>query len=157
MPRSKKTADETTDQADAAGGFSDVERAAMKERAAELRSSGRGGKKKADDLANVLAKIAEMPQPDRGMAERIHTIVTAVAPHLDPKTWYGMPAYADENGKVVCFFKGADKYDSRYATLGFEEAARLDDGSMWSTSYALSDLTDADATKIEALVARAVS
>jgi uncharacterized protein YdhG (YjbR/CyaY superfamily) len=135
-------------------GFSDAERAAMKERAAELRAEGKGGKKKADDLTALLDKLAELPDADRVMGERIHAIVTRVAPHLDPKTWYGMPAYA-RDGKVVCFYKPASKFDSRYATFGFEEAARLDDGDMWVTSYALLALGDAEARKLEQLVKKA--
>jgi uncharacterized protein YdhG (YjbR/CyaY superfamily) len=135
-------------------GFSDAERAAMKERAEELKSSGKGGKKKADDLEALLAKVAELPDEDRIMAERIHAIVTSVAPQLDPKTWYGMPAYA-KDGKIVVFLKPASKFDSRYATLGFEEAAQLDDGNMWVTSYALVELGDAEVRKIEALVKKA--
>ena len=134
-------------------GFSDAERAAMQERAAELRAE-KGGKKKADDLDALLAKLAELPDADRVMGERFHAIVTRVAPQLDPKTWYGMPAYA-RDGKVVCFYKPASKFDSRYATIGFEEAARLDDGAMWVTSYALLELGDAEAEKLEQLVRQA--
>jgi uncharacterized protein YdhG (YjbR/CyaY superfamily) len=135
-------------------GFSDAERAAMKERAEELKSSGKGGKKKAEELEALIAKVAELPEADRLMAERIHQIVTTVAPQLDPKTWYGMPAYA-KDGKIVVFFKPASKFESRYATLGFEEAAQLDDGNMWVTSYALVELGDAEAKKITALVKKA--
>lgn len=138
-----------------APGFTDEERAAMKERAEELKAEGRGGKKKADNLKDVLSKIADMPDSDRVMAERIHAIVTRVAPQLNAKTWYGMPAYTDDKGKVVVFFKAADKFDSRYATLGFEEAAKIDEGSMWPTSYGLNEITDADAKTIEELVKRA--
>lgn len=134
-------------------GFSEAERAAMKERAAELRSE-KGGKKKADDLTALLDKLAELPDADRVMGERFHAIVTRVAPQLDPKTWYGMPAYA-RDGKVVCFYKPASKFDSRYATIGFEEAAQLDDGDMWVTSYALLELGDAEAAKLERLVKQA--
>lgn len=135
-------------------GFTDAERAAMKERAQELKAEGRKGAKKADDLEALLAKVAELPDEDRVMAERIHAIVTSVAPGLDPKTWYGMPAYA-KDGKVVCFFKPASKFDSRYATLGFEEAAQLDEGNMWVTSYAVRELGDAEVAKIEELVRKA--
>lgn len=135
-------------------GFSDAERAAMKERAEELKTSGKGGKKKAEELEALIAKVAELPDHDRLMAERIHAIVTSVAPQLDPKTWYGMPAYA-KDGKIVVFFKPASKFESRYATLGFEEAAQLDDGDMWVTSYALVELGDAEAEKITALVKKA--
>ena len=133
-------------------GFSAAERAAMKERAQELKAEARN----ADGESALLAKIAEMPKADRVLAERIHAIVTAVAPDLVPKTWYGMPAYT-KDGKVVCFFKSAGKFDSRYATFGFEEAANLDEGAMWATSYALKELTAADEARIVALVQQAVS
>jgi uncharacterized protein YdhG (YjbR/CyaY superfamily) len=146
----------TTAKKKSAGGFSDAEKAAMKERAAEVRASGKGGKKKADDLEAVLGKIEEMSQPDRGLAERIHAIVTAVAPELDPKTWYGMPAYA-RDGKVLCFFQPAEKFEARYATFGFNDLAQLDDGTVWPTSYAVTELTDADVTRFENLVKKAVS
>jgi uncharacterized protein YdhG (YjbR/CyaY superfamily) len=138
-----------------ATGFTEAERAAMKERANELKAASRGGKKKSDDAHAVLEKIAEMPQPDRTLAERIHAIVTSIAPELSPKTWYGMPAYA-RDGKIVCFFQAAQKFESRYATLGFNDAATLDDGTMWPTAYAVTDLTDDDVKRIEALVKRAV-
>ena len=128
----------------------------MKERAKELKAEARASKDRADGEADLLAKIAEMPEPDRAMAERIHAIVKASAPDLSPKTWYGMPAYA-KDGKVVCFFKSADKFKSRYATFGFDEAANLDDGAMWPTSFALKKLTAADEKKIAALVKKAVS
>ena len=139
-----------------ASGFSDAERAAMKERAEELKATGRGGKKKSDDANALLAKIAEMPQPDRALAERIHAIITSVAPELSPRTWYGMPAYA-RDGEVVCFFQPAEKFGSRYATLGFNDSARLDDGTMWPTAYAVADLSSADVKRVEELVKRAVS
>lgn len=135
-------------------GFSDAERAAMKERAEEAKAE-RGGRKKAQDVEALLAKIAEMPEQDRRLAERIHAIVTSVAPQLSPKTWYGMPAYA-RDGKVVCFFQSAAKFDARYATLGFNDPAALDDGTLWPTSYAVTDITPADAKTIEQLVRRAV-
>ena len=128
--------------------FSADERAAMKERAKELKA----GAEKADGLRDLLAKIADMPDADRVMAERIHAIVMEVAPHLAPKTWYGMPAYATRDGKLICFFKAADKFKSRYATFGMEENAKLDDGSMWATSWALTKLTPADEKKIAELV-----
>ena len=131
--------------------FSAAERVAMKERARELKAS----KNKAEWEKEVLVKIAEMPKADRVMAERIHAIVAAIAPDLSPKTWYGMPAYA-RDGKIVCFFKSADKFKTRYATFGFEETATLDDGAMWPTSYALTKLTPADEKKIAALVKKAV-
>jgi uncharacterized protein YdhG (YjbR/CyaY superfamily) len=136
----------------ASSGFTAEERAAMRERAKELKAEAN----KADAEAAVLAKIAEMPEPDRSMAERLHDIITASGPDLSPKTWYGMPAYA-KDGKVVCFFKSADKFKSRYATLGFEEAANLDDGAMWPTSFALKELSAADEARIRALVKKAVS
>jgi uncharacterized protein YdhG (YjbR/CyaY superfamily) len=136
-------------------GFSDDERAAMKERAKELKAEARRGKK-ADGEADLLAKIAEMPQPDRAMAERIHAIVKAAAPDLSPKTWYGMPAYA-KDGKVVCFFQNAGKFKSRYSTLGFSDEANLDDGAMWPTYFALKKLSAADEARIAALVKQAVS
>jgi uncharacterized protein YdhG (YjbR/CyaY superfamily) len=130
--------------------FSADERSAMKERAKELKASNNA----AADLADVLAKIAEMPESDRVMASRLHELITAAAPDLAPKTWYGMPAYA-RNGKLICFFKAADKFKTRYATFGFEENAKIDDGSMWATSWALTKLTPADEAKIVALVKKA--
>ena len=133
-------------------GFSAAERAAMKERAQELKAEAR----KADGESALLAKIAEMPKADRVLAERVHAIVKANAPDLSPKTWYGMPAYARE-GKVVCFFQSADKFKARYATFGFSDEANLDEGAMWPTSFALKKLTDADEAKIAALVKKAVS
>ncbi len=136
-------------------GFTDEERAAVKERARELKAEGRRGKSKADGESDLLAKIAEMPEPDRGMAERLHALITASAPGLSPKTWYGMPAYA-KDGKVVCFFQSAAKFKSRYATLGFNDTASLDDGAMWPTSFALKELTAAEEARIGALVKKAV-
>ena len=133
------------------GGFSAEERAAMKERARELKAE----QNKAAGESELLAKIAEMPKADRALAERIHAIVKANAPALSPKTWYGMPAYANDDGKVVCFFKSAAKFKQRYATFGFEEAAKLDDGAMWVTSFALTELTAADEKKLAALVKKA--
>jgi uncharacterized protein YdhG (YjbR/CyaY superfamily) len=130
--------------------FSDDERSAMKERAKELKAANSA----AADVADVLAKIAEMPESDRVMASRLHELITAAAPDLAPKTWYGMPAYA-RDGKLICFFKAADKFKTRYATFGFEENAKLDDGSMWATSWALTKLTPADEAKIVALVKKA--
>jgi hypothetical protein len=135
-------------------GFTKAEIAAMKAHAEELKAEGRAGAKKAEGLETCLAKIAEMSEPDRSMAERIHAIVTSAAPDLDAKTWYGMPAYA-RDGKVVCYFKPAEKFGMRYAQLGFEDAARLDDGSMWPVVYALTELTEADAKKIEKLLKKA--
>lgn len=135
-------------------GFTAAERAAMKERAEELRSSGRGGKKKAEEAQACLDKIAEMDSSDRSLAERIHAIVAEVAPDLDSKTWYGMPAYA-RDGKVVCFFKPAEKFGTRYATFGFSDLATLDDGNVWPTEYALTRLTDADVKEFSKLIERA--
>ena len=139
------------------GGFTAEERAAMKERAKELKAEERANKNRAAGESDVLAKIAEMPQPDRAMAERLHEIVKASAPELSPKTWYGMPAYANKDGKVVCYFQGAQKFQSRYATLGFNDAAKLDEGAMWPTSFALKELSATEEAKISALVKRAVS
>ena len=136
-------------------GFTAEERAAMKERAAELKAEARAEKDRAAGESDVLAKIAEMRGSDRAMAKRLHEIVRASAPSLSPKTWYGMPAYA-KNGKVVCFFQAAQKFKTRYATLGFSDEASLDKGAMWPTAYALKELSDAEATKIGALVKKAV-
>ena len=142
-----------TEKSTAATGFSDAERAAMKERAAELKAA-KGGNKKAAEAQACLDKIAEMVDADRVRAERIHAIVAEVAPDLTPKTWYGMPAYA-RDGKVVCFYKPAEKFGMRYATLGFNDIAQLDDGTMWPTEFALTDLTTADVERITALISRA--
>jgi uncharacterized protein YdhG (YjbR/CyaY superfamily) len=133
-------------------GFTAEEKAAMRERAKELKAE----QSKAAGESDLLSKIAEMPEADRLLAERIHAIVKANAPTLSPKTWYGMPAYVNDDGKIVCFFKSADKFKSRYATLGFEEAANLDAGGMWPTSYALTELTPAEDKKIVAIVKKAV-
>jgi uncharacterized protein YdhG (YjbR/CyaY superfamily) len=138
------------------GRFTAEERAAMKARAQELKAEERASKNRAEGEREVLAAIDGMRGSDRAMAKRLHAIITANAPALWPKTWYGMPAYAKE-GKVVCFFKSAGKFDSRYATFGFEEAANLDEGAMWPTSFALKKLTPADEKKIGALVKKAVS
>ncbi|HEY7615078.1 MAG TPA: DUF1801 domain-containing protein [Gemmatimonadales bacterium] len=140
------------------GGFTSEERAAMKERVRELKAEARrgSGAGKADGESDLLAKIAEMPAADRAMAQRLHAIVKANAPDLSPKTWYGMPAYA-KDGKVVCFFQSAQKFNARYATFGFNDTANLDDGAMWPTSFALRKLTDAEEARIVALVRRAVS
>ena len=137
-------------------GFTDEERAAMKERANEMKAEARAGKDKADGERDVLAKIAEMPEPERAMAERLHAIIKASAPDLSPKTWYGMPAYA-KDGKVVCFFQSAGKFKTRYATFGFSDEANLDEGTMWPTAFALTELTAADEVRIGALVKKAVS
>jgi uncharacterized protein YdhG (YjbR/CyaY superfamily) len=137
-------------------GFTDEERAAMKNRAKELKAEARANKNKAEGESDVLAAIAAMPEPDRALGERLHAIITASAPALSPKTWYGMPAYA-KNGKVVCFFQSAEKFKSRYATFGFSDEASLDEGAMWPTSFALKELTAAEAARIGALVRKAVS
>jgi uncharacterized protein YdhG (YjbR/CyaY superfamily) len=139
-------------------GFTDEERVAMKERVQEQKAAARRGPRvdKADGERDVLAKIAEMPEPDRTMAERLHAIVKASAPALAPRTWYGMPAYA-RDGKVVCFFQSAQKFKSRYATFGFSDEAKLDEGAMWPTAFALTELTAADEARIGALVKNAVS
>ncbi|MCM1567492.1 MAG: DUF1801 domain-containing protein [Dehalobacter sp.] len=137
-------------------GFSAEEQAAMRERARELKAEARAGKDRAAGESAVLARIAEMPEPDRSMASRLHAIILAAAPQLSPKTWYGMPAYAID-GKVVCFFQDAHKFNSRYATLGFSDTARLDDGAMWPSTFALTALTPAVEERIAALVKKAVS
>jgi len=136
-------------------GFSAAERAAMKKRAAELRAEGKKGAKKADGLQQVLDSIAEMAPEDRALAERVHVTVTEAAPGLSPKTWYGMPAYA-KDGKVVCFFRNAGKFKERYAMFGFNDSAKLDQGSMWPVAFALTKLSAADEKKIGALVKKAV-
>ena len=133
-------------------GFTAEERAAMRERARELKAEAQ----RAEGESALLAKIAEMQKPDRAMAERLHEIVKASAPALSPKTWYGMPAYANKDGKVVCFFQSAQKFNARYATLGFSDAATLDEGAMWPTSFALKELSATEEAKISALVKRAV-
>ena len=138
-------------------GFTAEEQAAMKERARELKAEARADRDRAAGERDVLAKIAELPEPDRAMAERLHAIITASAPALSPKTWYGMPAYANKDGKIVCFFQSAQKYNFRYSTFGFQDAANLDDGAMWPTSFALTKLTAADEKKLTALVKKAVS
>ena len=148
----QRSAKSTTATGKTSKGFTADERAAMKERARELKAAAAG----ADGEREVLAKIAEMPAPDRAMATRLHEIVKASAPRLSARTWYGMPAYT-KDGKVVCFFKAASKFDTRYATFGFEEMANLDAGAMWPTSFALTKLTAADEKKIAALVKKAAS
>lgn len=157
MAETTRKSGRTAASAKAAAGFSDDERAAMQERAREAKREQQRGKRgaKADGEADLLAKVAEMPDPDRVLAERIHAIVTASAPGLTPKTWYGMPAYA-KDGKVVCFFQPAAKFGARYATLGFNDTATLDDGTMWPTSWALTTLSAADEARITELVQRAV-
>jgi uncharacterized protein YdhG (YjbR/CyaY superfamily) len=142
---------------DKSAGFSEAEKAAMRARTAELRSSGRGGAKKAEEAQACLDAIAAMPDADRNLAERVHALVKEAAPDLRPKTWYGMPAYVDENAKVVCFFKAASKFGARYATLGFSDVAHLDDGDLWPTEYAVTSMAPAVATTVEALLRTAVS
>ena len=137
-------------------GFTDVERAAMKDRAQELKAEARVNKDKAAGESAVLAKIAEMPEPDRAMGKRLHAIIKASAPALSPRLWYGMPAYA-KDGKVVCFFQSAQKFNTRYATLGFSDTANLDEGHLWPTAFALKELTAAEEARIGALVKKAVS
>ncbi|HVL99551.1 MAG TPA: DUF1801 domain-containing protein [Egibacteraceae bacterium] len=151
----KKAAKSTTASGKRSKTFTDAERSAMAERAQEAKAEARASKK-ADGERDVLAKIAEMPEPDRTMAKRLHGIITASAPALSPKTWYGMPAYA-KDGKVVCFFQSAHKFNSRYATLGFNDEAKLDDGAMWPTAFALKELTAAEEARIAALVQKAMS
>jgi uncharacterized protein YdhG (YjbR/CyaY superfamily) len=148
MSDTKKAAETDT------AGFSKAEKAAMKERARELKAEARASKKREEGERAVLEKIAEMPPPDRAMAERLHAIVSEAASELWPRTWYGMPAYA-RDGKVVCFFQGAAKFEARYATFGFNDAANLDDGHMWPTAFALVELTDAEESRIAELVRRA--
>ena len=138
-------------------GFSDEEKAAMRNRAQELKAEARANKNKAEGESAVLAAIASMPEPDRAMAKRLHEIVKASAPALSSKTWYGMPAYANKDGKVVCFFTPASKFNSRYATLGFNDDANLDEGALWPVAFALKELTAAEEAKISALVKKAVS
>ncbi len=154
----QKPANSTTAIGKASTGFTDEERAAMRERARELKAAARRGPRadKADGESDVLAKIAEMSEADRALAERLHAIVKTSAPDLSPRTWYGMPAYA-KDGKVVCFFQGAQKFNTRYATFGFSDAANLDEGAMWPVAYALAELTAADEARIGALVKKAVS
>jgi uncharacterized protein YdhG (YjbR/CyaY superfamily) len=149
----QRSAKSTTATGKTSKGFTAEERAAMKERAQELKAEAR----KADGESAVLAKIAEMPEPDRAIAKRLHEIVKASAPALSPKTWYGMPAYANKDGKVVCYFTPASKFKERYATFGFNATANLDEGAMWPTSFALKELTAAEEARIVALVKKAVS
>ena len=156
MKDTKRSAKRTTATDKSSSALSDEELSALKETVKERKAAARRGPRAKEEAeAEVLAKIAEMPQPDRVMAERIHAIVKATAPDLSPRTWYGMPAYANQNGKVVCFFTAADKFKSRYATFGFVEAANLDDGNMWATAFALTRMTDAEEARIGELVKRA--
>ena len=157
MKDTKKSAKRAAGRGTPAEGWTDEERAAMKEHAKELKAAAKRGAAKADGEADVRAKIAEMPEPDRAMAERIHALVKASAPDLVPRTWYGMPAYANKDGKVVCFFTPAAKFKERYSTFGFNADAHLDDGTMWPTSWALTKLSAADEKRIGELVKKAVS
>ncbi|WP_404390278.1 iron chaperone [Humibacillus xanthopallidus] len=164
MPTSKAKTESTseskagaTSKPSTSDGFTAEERAAMKARAAELRAEGRKGAKKADGLQAVLDAIGEMPPEDRAIAERVHVTVTANAPDLTPKTWYGMPAYANADGKVVVFLQAAGKFNTRYSTLGFQDAANLDDGDMWAASFAVARWSPAVEEKVAALVQAAVS
>jgi uncharacterized protein YdhG (YjbR/CyaY superfamily) len=156
MKDTQKSAKRTAAVDKTSKGFTADEKAAMRERAKELKAEARANSDKADGERAVLAKIAEMSEPDRAMAKRLHAIVKASAPSLSPKTWYGMPAYA-KDGKIVCFFTPADKFKARYATFGFNDDANLDEGTMWPTSFALKKLTTADEARIGALVKKAVS
>ncbi len=148
----------STTQTDAqtSAGFTEAERDAMRARAEELRSSGRGGAKKAEEAQACLDAIAALPDADRALAERVHALVSATAPGLRPKTWYGMPAYVDENAKVVCFFKSGSKFGTRYATLGFSDVAHLDEGDLWPTEFAVTSMSTEVSTSIERLVRKAV-
>jgi hypothetical protein len=158
MKDTQKSAKPTTATDKKFTGLTDEERGAMKDRAQELKAAARRGPRtdKADAESAVLAKIAEMPEPDRAMGERLHAVIKASAPALSPRLWYGMPAYA-KDGKVVCFFQSAQKFKTRYATLGFSDAANLDEGAMWPVAFALTELTAADEARIGALVKQAVS
>lgn len=140
-----------------ADGFTDEEKAAMQARAKELKAEARANKNKAEGETDLLAKIAELPEPERTMAERLHAIIKASAPTLTPKTWYGMPAYANNDGKIVCFFQSAHKFGTRYATLGFNDTAKLDDGDLWPVAFALKALTPVTEAKISALIKQAVA
>ena len=158
MKDTQKSANSTTATGKEFTGLTDEERAAMKARTQELKAEARRGRRadKADAERDVLAKIAELPEPDRALGERLHAVIKASAPALSPKTWYGMPAYA-KDGKVVCFFQAAHKFKSRYATFGFNDDANLDDGAMWPVAFALTELTAADEARIAALVKKAVA
>jgi hypothetical protein len=158
MKDTRKPAKRTAAASERFGGFTDEERAAMKEHAQELKAAARRGRRpdKAEAESTVLAKIAEMPEQDRALGERLHALIMASAPSLTPRLWYGMPAYA-KDGNVICFFQSAQKFKTRYATLGFSDKANLDEGAMWPTYYALTKLTAADEARIAALVKQAVS
>jgi len=153
----QKSARNTKANSKASQGFTDEEKAAMKERAKELKAEARASKNKAEGENAALAAITAMQEPDRSMATRLHEIIKANAPTLSAKTWYGMPAYADKDGKVVCFFQCAQKFNARYATFGFNDTAKLDEGTMWPTAYALTEMTATEEARIAALVKKAVS
>ena len=154
----KKASDKLiTSKGKPSGGFTAVEKSAMKERAKELKQEARASKNKAEGESAVLDAIAAMSEPDRTMAKRLHEIIKASAPALSPKTWYGMPAYANAHGKVVCFYQSAQKFSTRYATLGFSDQSNLDEGNMWPSAFALKELTPTEEAKIVALVKKAVS
>lgn len=155
--QTQKTAEDAATSRKTSKGFTDAEKAAMQERARELKAEARSKKKKADGESDVQAKIAEMAEPERSVAARLHVIIKESAPDLLPKTWYGMPAYADRNGKIVCFYQSSGKFDTRYATLGFNDTANLDDGDFWPVSYALKELTGDVEARIRTLVKQAVS
>ncbi len=161
MSQGKSTTRKAAQKSVAAGkmsrGFTDEEKAAMKARAQELKAEARANKDRADGESAVLAAITAMQEPDRAMAKRLHAIIKASAPALSPKTWYGMPAYANKDGSVVCFFQSAKKFNTRYATLGFSDKANLDEGALWPVAFALKELTAADEARIGALVKKAVS
>jgi len=152
----QKSAKSTRARSKKPKGFTDVEKAAMRARAQELKAEGRANKDKAYGESTVLAKIATMPEPDRTMAKRLHALIKASAPSLSPKTWYGMPAYA-KDGKVVCFFQSGQKFKTRYSSFGFNDTANLDDGAMWPVTFALKGLTAGEEARITALVKKAVS
>jgi uncharacterized protein YdhG (YjbR/CyaY superfamily) len=154
MNSGKSTTKKTTQKSK---GFTDEEKAAMKARAKELKAEERAKQDRAAGESDVLAAIAEMQEPDRAMARRIHEIITASAPDLSPKTWYGQPAYANKDGKVVCFFQASSKFNTRYATFGFQDSANLDEGAMWPVAFALKELTTTEEKKLAALVKKAAS
>jgi len=154
MSPAKSTTRQVTQKSE---GFSDEEKAAMKNRSQELKAEARANKNRADGENDVLAKIAELPEPDRSMASRLHAIIKANAPELAAKLWYGMPSYANKDGKIVCFFQAAQKFNTRYASFGFNDVANLDDGAVWPVAFALKELTDDDEARIGALVKKAVS
>ncbi len=153
----EKSAKSTTATGKTSKGFTDEEKAAAKARVQELKAEARANKDKAEGESAALAAIAAMREPDRAMAKRLHAIIKASAPALSPKTWYGMPAYANKDGKIVCFFQAAAKFNARYATFGFNDTANLDEGAMWPTTFALKELTAAEEARISALVKKAVS